>query len=138
MKKALVWAGGWFVAGAALAGACGDTYHVQGRITDGSGRGVGDAAVYMLVDKVSKKKTEKQGIRAVGTRTDGSGGFSHTVTCGGSPNPCAKNPKHVTIMVDQRGLRATLKTFRLADVEVVKLGGECVVRVPPIAVKQSF
>jgi len=120
---------------AAIAG-CGNEYHVGGVVRDGGGRPISDAQVWVLLDKISEKKTIAQGIRARKTRTDRKGSFSARVVCGGEnggPNPCARKPKHLTIAAGGDGYGLKLRVFKLRDLDVVEQGGVCRVDVPPFS-----
>jgi len=115
---------------------CGNEYQVRGVVRDGGGRPVSDARVWVLLDKISEKKTIAQGIRARQARTDRSGIFSAHVVCGGEnggSNPCAKKARHLTIAAGGDGYGLKLRAFKLKDLEVVERGGVCLVDVPPFS-----
>jgi protocatechuate 3,4-dioxygenase beta subunit len=114
----------------AAAGCRADTWEVSGVVLDASGHGLAGAAVHLLLDRVSHKKFAAEGVRAQRTRTDANGRFSRTIVCGGSPNPCARRPKHLTMIVDAGG-RTTLRQFKLSELETEEGPSSCRLRVPP-------
>jgi len=123
---------------ASIAGAGGNVCPATENVVVGSvigpgGRPLADAKVYGLLDRVSEKQTMKQGIRARSTRTDASGRFELPIQCGevsGQPNPCASNPKHLTLIVGDLGSRMTLRQFKLKSVGMQRVGEGCVIEAP--------
>jgi len=123
------------------AGPCSsDRYTVQGIVTDPAGQPVPRARVYVLLDQVSEKKFLQQGFRATPFQADDSGQFIGTIDCAsyrdgenrGQPNPCAKSPKHVTVVVGRDGFSLRAQIHRLKDLTVVETGGTCAVALPEI------
>jgi hypothetical protein len=123
----------------ALAADCGNEYYVAGAVLDAASRPVANAEVWVLLDKISEKKYRQQGLRARSFRTDGGGVYSAHVVCGnrGGPNPCAKNPKYLTIAADGAGLGMRLKVYKLKDLKMIVDRGACFVEVPPFVLGTS-
>jgi len=136
---ALVALVGLGVGAPALAVDCGNEYYVAGAVLDAARRPVPNAEVWVLLDKISEKKYRQQGLRARSFRTDGGGVYSAHVVCGnrGGPNPCAKNPKYLTIAADGAGLGLRLKVYKLKDLKVIADRGACFVEVPPFLLGKS-
>jgi hypothetical protein len=107
-------------------------YEVFGVVYDDFGRPLPDAEVLVLLDRVSEKKTRKQGIRARSTRTDASGHYLRGITCGGEPNPCASAPRYLSVGVATERHSLRVRVFRLKDLEIVEEDGRCQVEAPAI------
>ena len=123
----------------AVASGCGNEYYVTGAILDSTRRPVPNAEVWILLDKISEKKYRRQGIRARSFRTDGGGGFSAHVVCGNKngANPCAKNPRYLTIAASGPGLGLRVKVFKLKDLKMFSDRGACFVEAPAFVLGRS-
>jgi len=123
------------------AGCNGHRYLVRGAVRDTAGGAVPNAQVYILMDKVSEKKFLEQGMRARSFRADDSGRYAATVVCeeaNGLPNPCAKNPKYLTVAASGPNHGLKLMVFKLKDLPVTSLGGECLVDAPGIVLRSPL
>jgi protocatechuate 3,4-dioxygenase beta subunit len=113
----------------------GNRYLVKGAVRDRAGDPVPSAQVHVLLDKVSEKKFLKQGVRARSFRADDEGRYTATIVCGGEggqPNPCAKNPKHLTVAAQGPDHGLKLVVFKLSDLPVTSLAGDCLIEAPGI------
>ena len=124
-----------------LAAKCSERkFEIAGRVRDASGRALSGARLYFLMDKVSKERFLKQGIRGRVSRTDVFGQYIGYLACGSSTSgfgdPCSGKPKHLTVIVDHDNYRMLLKTFKLNELTITENpGGTCTVAVPEIALK---
>ena len=113
-------------------------YQILGKAVDPGGRPVADATVRLLLDRISAEEFQKHGPRARLRRTNSSGIYVGLLDCGAgdvvtdAPNPCAKNPKHLTVMVEAQGHRMRLVTFKLKELEINKDAAGCLVQVSDI------
>jgi hypothetical protein len=114
------------------AGKCADTYDLMGRVVDTNGRPLGDVKVFLLLDEISERQFHKQGMRAVRTRTNPMGWFAERIVCGGSPDPCAGNPRHVTVLAGSDSFRMKAKVFKLKKLQIDEGPESCTVRVPEL------
>jgi len=122
-----------------LAGPCKPArYQVMGLVLDSAGRPLVDARVYLLLDEVSEQKTAEYGVRAVSTRTNPTGSYVQLIDCeelaktSDRPNPCAKNPRHLTVSAGAPGYRTKVQVFKFKALEIRKDAGGCVMLVPDI------
>ena len=122
-----------------LAGPCKPArYQVMGVVLDASGRPIVDARIYLLLDEVSEQKTSEYGVRAVPTRTNPTGSYVQLIDCeelaktSDRPNPCAKNPRHLTVSAGAPGQRTKVQVFKFKSLEIRKDPGGCVILVPDI------
>jgi len=122
-----------------LAGPCKPArYQVMGLVLDSAGRPLVDARVYLLLDEVSEQKTSEYGVRAVPTRTNPTGSYVQLIDCeelaktSDRPNPCAKNPRHLTVSAGAPGYRTKVQVFKFKALEIRKDAGGCVMLVPDI------
>jgi hypothetical protein len=139
----------WFAVMLALA-ACGSVFgagpcssqrfEVHGIVTDPAGQPVPRARIYILLDEVSEKKFLEQGFRAAPFQAGVDGRFVAAVDCEefrsgdkrDQPNPCAKKPRHVTVVVGQAGYKTRARIHRMKDLVLVESQGACIVALPEI------
>jgi len=114
-----------------------ERYDVVGSVIDSAGRPVAGARIFVLLDQISQKKFNAQGMRARTTRTDKNGRFHSVVICGTRPDPCAKKPKHVTIAAGQE-MNLKLVVHKLAEIGVTETQASCFVEVPRLTVSSGF
>ena len=115
-------------------------FELVGRVLDTSNRPLSDAGIYLLMDKVSKDKFLKEGLRGRSSRTDRFGQFQGFVACGTNPSgygdPCGSKIKHVTVIVDHDHHRMVLKTYKFNDLTVTENpDGTCTIAVPDVSLK---
>ena len=119
-------------------------YQVMGVVLDSAGRPLVDARVYLLLDEVSEKKTAEYGVRAVATRTNPTGSYIQLIDCdelakiSDRPNPCAKNPRHLTVSAGFPGYRTKVQVFKFKSLDIRKDAGGCVMLVPDIKLSPGF
>lgn len=130
--------------GAPLAASCTSrNYVVHGIVTDEAGQPLAKARIYLLLDKVSEKKSVERGFRAVPVQAGEDGRFVAAIDCAAHdsargaerPDPCAKKPRHVTVFVGQEGFGAQARVFRMKDLVVVESNGRCTVGLPEIRLR---
>jgi hypothetical protein len=114
-----------------------ERYDVVGSVIDSAGRPVAGARVFVLLDKISEKKFNAQGMRARSTRTDKNGRFHSAVVCGTQPDPCARKPKHVTIAAGQ-AMSLRLMVYKLATLGETETPTSCFVEVPALILNSGF
>jgi hypothetical protein len=129
---------GSLAAPVAIAGGCAGGYHVAGVILDGGGRPVPGARVWVLMDKVTQDSGVTRGIRARSFSADAGGVYEAHIVCGGSPNPCAKKPKHVTIAASGDGFGLRLVVHPLKNLPLIERGGACFIEAPPLTLSRSL
>jgi hypothetical protein len=115
-----------------------DRYQILGRVVDAAGRPIEDAAVRLLLDRVSMQQLVEEGSRARLVRTAATGAYLTRIDCErargitDAPNPCAARPRHLTVAASAAGYRARLVVFRLKDLDIVEEGGGCLLQVPDV------
>jgi hypothetical protein len=118
-------------------------YQIMGKVFDAGGRPVADAAVRLLLDRVSAKKFRAEGPRASLVRTNASGTYLTLIDCErargvtDAPDPCAGRPRHLTVSVEATGYRLKLVEFKLKELEIIKDAGGCLVQVPDLRLSNS-
>ncbi len=118
-----------------------DAWAFYGAVRDGGGRPVGDAEVFLLLDKISEAEYFREGVRGRRFRTNEYGKYRAGLVCSDtrdSPNPCAKKLKHLTVVVSSPDHTMKMLVYKLNDLEVVADEGACWVHVPEIRLRRGF
>jgi len=118
-----------------------DAWAFYGAVRDVAGRPIGDAQVFLLLDKVNEADYVREGVRGRRFRTNEFGKYQAGLVCSDdrdAPNPCAKKLKHLTIAVSSQGHAMKLQVFKLNHLEIVKDDGVCFVQMPEIRLQKGF
>jgi len=118
-----------------------DAWAFYGAVRDLGGKPIGDAEVFLLLDKVNEAAYLRDGVRGRRFRTNEYGKYQAGLVCGDNrdaPNPCAKKLKHLTVVVSSPGHAMKLQVHRLNDLEIVRDDGVCLVRMPEIRLQKGF
>ena len=112
-----------------------------GAVRNAGGQPIGDAEVFLLLDKVSEGDYLREGVRGRRFRTNEYGKYQAGLVCSDNrdaPNPCAKKPKHVTVAVSSPGHGMKLQVHKLKSLEIVMDDGVCFVQMPEIRLQRGF
>ncbi len=118
-----------------------DAWAFYGTVRDAGGRPVGDAEVFLLLDKISEAEYLREGVRGRRFRTNEFGKYQAGLVCSDTrdaPNPCAKRLKYLTVVVSSRDHAMKMHVYRLNDLEIVGDEGACFVQVPEIRLRKGF
>jgi len=121
---------------------CGhNAWAFYGAVRDAGGQPIGDAEVFLLLDKVNQTDYLKVGVRGRRFRTNEYGKYQAGLICSDSrdaPNPCARRLKHLTIAVSSQGYAMKMQVFKLKSLEILAEDGVCFVRMPEIRLQKGF
>jgi len=118
-----------------------DAWAFYGAVRDAGGRPVGDAEVFLLLDKIDEAEYLREGVRGRRFRTNEYGKFQAGLVCSDTrdaPNPCARKLKHLTVVVSSQSHGMRMRVYRLNDLEIVLEEGACFVHVPEIRLRKGF
>lgn len=118
-----------------------DAWAFYGAVRDRGGQPIGDAEVFLLLDKVSQSDYIKVGVRGRRFRTNEYGKYQAGLICSDNrdaPNPCARRLKHLTIAVSSQGYAMKMQVFKLKSLEILAEDGVCFVRMPEIRLQKGF
>jgi len=118
-----------------------DAWAFFGAVRDAGGQPLGDAEVFLLLDKVNQADYLREGVRGRRFRTNVYGKYQAGLVCSDNrdaPNPCAKKLKHVTVAVSAPGHAMKLQVLKLNGLEIVKDDGVCFVQMPEIRLQRGF
>lgn len=112
-----------------------DVWAFFGAVRDSAGQPIGDAEVFLLLDKINHADYLKEGVRGRRFHTNEYGKFQAGLICSDSsdrPNPCSRKLRHLTVAASSRGHMMKLQVFKLATLEVVDEDGVCFIHLPEI------
>ena len=118
-----------------------DAWVFYGSVRDAGGRPIGDAVVFLLLDKLKPVEDSPTGTRGRSFRTNEYGKYQAGLFCtddSDSPNPCAKKPKQLTVTVSSQGYAMKMKVLKLNDLDIVKNEDVCFVLMPEIRLEKGF
>ena len=118
-----------------------DAWAFYGSVRDAGGRPIGDAVVFLLLDKLRPVEGSPTGTRGHSFRTNEYGKYQAGLFCtddSDSPNPCAKKPKQLTVTVSSQGYAMKMKVLKLNDLDIVKDEDVCFVHMPEIRLEKGF
>ena len=126
----------------AAAGGCdSDAWAFYGAVRDASGNPIGDAEVFLLLDKIDQSEYLKEGVRGRRFRSNEYGKYQAGLICddnSDNPNPCARKLKHLTVVVSARDYAMKLRVFKLNDLSVMTEDGVCLVHVPELRLRKGL
>jgi len=118
-----------------------DAWAFYGAVRDAGGRPIGDAVVFLLLDKPRPVEDFSTGTRGRSFRTNEYGKYQAGLFCtddSDSPNPCAKTPKRLTVSVSSQGYAMKLQVLKLNNLDIVEDDGVCFVHMPEIRLQKGF
>lgn len=118
-----------------------DAWAFYGAVRTTGGQPVGDAEVFLLLDKVNESVYAKEGVRGRRFRTNEFGKYQAGLVCSDTrdaPNPCGKKLRHLTVAVSSRDYSMKLQVFKLRDLEIVDEDGVCFIHMPEIQLRKGF
>ncbi len=118
-----------------------DAWAFFGAVRNAGGHPIGDAEVFLLLDKVNQADYLKEGVRGRRFRTNEYGKYQAGLVCSDNrdaPNPCARRLKHLTIAVSSQGHAMKLQVFKLKNLEILDEDGVCFVQMPEIRLQKGF
>ena len=118
-----------------------DAWAFYGAVREAGGQPINDAEVFLLLDKVSRADYLEDGVRGRRFRTNEYGKYQAGLVCSDNrdaPNPCARKPKHLTVVVSSRKHTLKMQVFKLNDLEIITEEGVCFVQMPEIRLRRGF
>lgn len=118
-----------------------EAWAFYGAVRDSAGQPIGDAQVFLLLDKVNQADYVREGVRGRRFRTNEFGKYQAGLICNDdsdAPNPCARKLKHLTVAVSSQGHAMKMQVFKLNDLEIVDNDGVCFVQMPEIRLQKGF
>lgn len=118
-----------------------DAWAFYGAVRTSGGQPIGDAEVFLLLDKISQSAYAREGVRGRRFRTNEYGKYQAGLVCSDSrdaPNPCGKKLRHLTVAVSSRDHSMKLQVFKLRDLNVAEVDGVCFVQMPEIKLSRGF
>ena len=126
----------------AVAGSCdSDAWAFYGAVRDASGNPIGDAEVFLLLDKIDQSEYLEEGVRGRRFRSNDYGKYQAGLICddnSDNPNPCARKLKHLTVVVSSPDYAMKMRVFKLRDLDILREDGVCLVRVPEMQLRKGF